>query len=86
MRMTWHVQYRTTAKQDRISRYPSPEVAVRAACRLIDEGFDVYAIGTGPLADSIGIAEIVKIYNMWKKAHPSLLAASAAETGTGGLY
>lgn len=74
MRMTWHVQYRSSKKEDGISQYPSPEIAIRAACRLMDEGFDVYAIGTGSLADSIGIATIVKIYEIWTKAHPLRLA------------
>ena len=50
--MTWHVQYRQDT-EDCIVRYPSPELAIEAACRLIDAGCDVYGIGTGPLTDSI---------------------------------
>ena len=65
--MTWHVQYREGAA-DHIERFGGPELAIEAACRLIDEGRDVYGIGTGPLTDSIGKDEIAKIYAMWDRA------------------
>jgi hypothetical protein len=69
--MTWHVQYREDTVEH-IDRHPSPERAIEAACRLIDGGCDVYGIGTGPLTDSIGKAEIVRIYDLWARAeHPS---------------
>ncbi len=68
--MIWHVQYWKDAVET-IERHPSPERAIEAACRLIDDGFDVCGIGTGPLADSIGRDEIAKIYAMWERAkHP----------------
>ena len=51
--MAWHVQYRK-GTVDLIARHPSPELAIEAACRLIDDGCDVYGIGTGSLTDSIG--------------------------------
>jgi hypothetical protein len=62
--MTWHVQYRI-GTVDHIERHPSPERAIEAACCLIDDGFDVYGIGTGPLTDSIGKDQIARIYAMW---------------------
>jgi hypothetical protein len=65
--MTWHVQYRQDTV-DRIVRHPNPEQAIEAACRLIDDGCDVYGIGTGPLTDSIGRDEIARIYAMWARA------------------
>jgi hypothetical protein len=43
-------------------------LAIRAACRLIDHGYDVYGIGTGPLTDSIGKEQIARIYAMWARA------------------
>lgn len=43
--MTWHIQYRNDAT-DHIERHPSPERAIEAACCLMDEGYDVYGIGT----------------------------------------
>jgi hypothetical protein len=49
-------------------RHPSPERAIEAACRLIDEGCDVYGIGTAPLTDSIERKEIAHIYAMWARA------------------
>jgi hypothetical protein len=69
--MTWHVQYRVGAV-DHVARYPGPELAIEAACHLIDDGCDVYGIGTGPLADSIGKGEIARIYALWARAvkHP----------------
>jgi hypothetical protein len=65
--MTWHVQYRSKMG-DCVERYPSPEQAIEAACRLIDDGCDVYGIGTGPLTDSIGKREIARIYAIWARA------------------
>jgi hypothetical protein len=51
--MTWHVQYLRDAT-DHIARYPSPETAIEAACRLIDDGCDVYRVGIGPLVNGGG--------------------------------
>ena len=31
----------------------------------MDEGYDVYGIGTGPLTDSIDREQIARIYAMW---------------------
>ena len=64
--MTWHVRYRKDAA-DHIERHPSPERAIEAACRLIDDGFDVYGVGTGPLSDSIEREQIARIYAMWAR-------------------
>jgi hypothetical protein len=65
--MTWHVQYRQAAT-DQLMRRPSPEAAIEAACRLIDQGCDVYGIGTGPLTDSISRDQIARIYGIWVRA------------------
>ncbi len=67
--MTWHVQYCRGAMHH-VVRHPSPEHAIEAACGLIDEGFDVYGIGTGPLSDSITREEIAGIYQFWARAKP----------------
>jgi hypothetical protein len=68
--MTWHVQYRKDAV-DLIVRQPTPEKAIETACGLIDEGCDVYGIGTGPLSDSIDREHIVRIYALWtRERHP----------------
>jgi hypothetical protein len=64
--MTWHVQYRNKAG-DHIVERPGPELAIEAACRLIDDGCDVYGIGTGPLTDSIDKEQIARIYAMWTR-------------------
>jgi hypothetical protein len=68
--MKWHVQYRRDS-EDLIAEHPSPEQAIEAACGLIDEGCDVYGIGTGPLSDSIGPEHIARIYALWARtSHP----------------
>jgi hypothetical protein len=68
--MTWHVQYRQGA-MDMVAMHPSPELAIEAACQLIDGGCDVYGIGTGPLTDSIARDQIARIYDIWARAeHP----------------
>ena len=74
--MLWHVQYRNGSRMGHILRRPTPELAIEAACRLIDEGCDVYGIGTGPLTDSIGRDEIVRIYDLWIRAGWSLREAA----------
>ena len=65
--MTWHVQY----SQDtvgHVGRFPTPEQAIEAACCLIDDGCNVYGIGTGPPTDSIARDDIARIYAMWLRA------------------
>jgi len=64
--MTWHVQYRKEGSEH-IARAPSPEAAIEAACHLIDEGCDVFGVGTGPLTDSIARNEIARIYAIWAR-------------------
>ena len=65
--MEWYVQYRKDTV-DHIVRHPTPEQAIEAACHLIDDGCDVYGIGTGPLTDSIARDEIARIYAFWVRA------------------
>jgi hypothetical protein len=65
--MHWHVQYRRDAV-DYVDVHPTPEAAIEAACVRIDDGWDVYGIGTGPLSDSIGPNEIARIYALWVRA------------------
>jgi hypothetical protein len=65
--MRWHVQYRENG-EEHIVMHPSPGIAINAACRLIDGGHDVFGIGTGPLADSIGKDGIAGIYALWADA------------------
>jgi len=48
--------------------FPSPERAIENACRLIDEGHDVFGVGTGALTDSIEREQIARIYAMWARA------------------
>jgi len=67
--MAWHVQYRRGAMHH-VAMHPSPERAIEAACGLIDDGCDVYGIGTGPLSDSIARDEIAGIYRFWLRAKP----------------
>jgi len=65
--MEWHVQYRKDGVSH-IAWHRTPEQAIETACRLADDGYDVYRIGTGPLTDSIEGEEIARIYAMWTRA------------------
>ena len=47
----------------------STEKTIEAACRLIDDGYDVFGIGTGPLTASIGGDDIAVISAMWTRAN-----------------
>jgi hypothetical protein len=71
--MMWHVQYQRDGKAH-IGWHLTPELAITAACRLIDAGCDVYGIGTGPLTDSIERDQIDRIYAvLGRPARPSWL-------------
>ena len=61
--MPWHVQFRKN-DVDHVTRHVSPEAAIVAACRLIDNGHEVYAIGTGQLSNAVGADVIARIYAM----------------------
>ncbi len=76
--MMWHIQYRENGA-DHILRRPTPEGAIEEACRLMDAGYDVFAIGAESLADSIGKDEIEKIYIMWERARPRLTRARTTQ-------
>jgi len=68
--MEWHIQFRLD-DADHIVWHLNPEDAIEAACLLIDDGYDVYGIGTGPLTDSIDEDQIARIYALWARAkHP----------------
>jgi len=77
--MTWHVQYRKDAVHH-VTRHPSPELAIESACRLIEDGCDVYGIGTGLLSDSIAREQIARIYEFWAKGN-----SRSAEFQTGSV-
>ena len=62
--MTWHVQFTSPDGIVEVRRFPDPERAIEAACLLLDDGSDVFGIGTGPLTDSIDRREIKRIYDV----------------------
>jgi len=64
------VQFTRPGGVAEVVRFPTPEGAIEAACRLIDDACDVFGIGTGPLTDSIDCKQISRIYAMWALAHP----------------
>ena len=68
--MTWFVQYKRLGA-DHLVRTATPEQAIETACHLLDDGCDVYGIGTGPLTDSIEKEQITRIYDMWVRARPN---------------
>lgn len=65
--MDWHVQYRRGG-MDYLAMFPSAEAAIENACRLIDDSYDVFGIGTGDLTNSIEPEQIAGIYAMWARA------------------
>ncbi len=67
--MAWFVQCSQTGT-DRLVRERTPEQAVKTACELLDDGCDIYGIGTGPLTDSIGKDQIALIYDIWVRTKP----------------
>jgi hypothetical protein len=68
--MEWFVQY-TSAGTDHLERTETPEEAIARACRLLDSGHDVSAIGMEEPPVSIGREEIARIYEIWVRAAPA---------------
>ncbi len=48
----------------------TPELAIEAACKLIDGGADVHGIGNGVLTDSIRRDQIARIHAIWARTRP----------------
>lgn len=55
---------------DRCLLLKNYEQAVETACRLLNDGVDVYGMGT-VLGDSLRKTEIARIYAQWLCAHPA---------------
>jgi hypothetical protein len=68
---SWFIRYRTRTG-DRLTRYPTPEEAIEAACQLIHDGVEVYGIGTGSLSDAVGKERITRIYDFWLRGKVAL--------------
>jgi hypothetical protein len=68
----WLVQYRRDT-MEHIVNHSTPEDAIHAVCRLIDDGFDVIGIGIGPLTDSIEKEQIDRIFKLWQEQNTHLI-------------
>ena len=53
----WHVRYRKS-EAEHIGWFATPEQAIETACGLIDEGCDVYGIGSESLDDYIAKEQV----------------------------
>ncbi|MDR3449395.1 MAG: hypothetical protein P4M15_06570 [Alphaproteobacteria bacterium] len=62
----WHIQYHR-GENDIVERFQTPELAIKAACRLMDAGVEVYGMGNGQLADSVSTDLIATIYALWQE-------------------
>lgn len=62
----WRVEYLDGVER-RMKRYATPELAVTGACHLLDDGLDVFEIGSTDFSISAGPADIARIYAMWIK-------------------
>jgi hypothetical protein len=67
--MNWRVEYHEGPARKTL-RYHTPEQAVTGACTMLDDGHDVFEIGSDEFAVTAGPAEIAKIYAMWIKTLP----------------
>jgi hypothetical protein len=64
--IAWDVLF-LDGKEERRARYEDHELAIDAACELIDKGYEVHGIGRGPLAYPIGKQTITRIYAIWAR-------------------
>jgi hypothetical protein len=62
--MEWHVQYRSGGVEY-VAWHQTPEEAIEVACRLIDDGDEVFGLGTDSLDDTLDRRQIARIYEMW---------------------
>jgi hypothetical protein len=60
--LPWSIRYRDAG--DRVAHARTPEDAIAAACRLIEEGFDVYAIDCGQMEEFMGKSQLVRIHDI----------------------
>jgi hypothetical protein len=67
--MEWHVQYRLRGKEV-VRWFATPEAAIEAACRLMDDGHEVFGIGTDDLTDSISERVTARIFDLWVRVRP----------------
>jgi hypothetical protein len=65
--MPWRVQYSGESGKSVVA-FQSPERAIEAACSLIDDGHQVFSIGTADPDDTILEIEITRIYAIWARA------------------
>jgi hypothetical protein len=65
--MEWHVQYRSGGVSC-VVWHSTPEGAIEAACRLVDEGGDVFGIGMGSPEDSVDRDQVARIYALWARS------------------
>jgi hypothetical protein len=64
--MEWHVQYRS-AGAEHVAWHPTPEAAIEAVWRMMDDGIDVFGIGEGSMDNSIGRDQVARIYAIWQR-------------------
>jgi hypothetical protein len=57
--MTWYTEYLNDTVEQ-IEGHASAELAIEAACQLIESGSDVHRIGNGQPEDSLGRAQIAR--------------------------
>ena len=65
--MTWNIRYSRDG-EDHLGAYSSAEAAIEGACVLIDQACDVHGIWTGDLAEAIGPAQIMSLYDIRSKS------------------
>jgi hypothetical protein len=64
--LIWHVYFRDNDGLQ-VRDFPTPEMAIDAACGLISSGREVTGIGDGPLSDCIAGADIATLYAFWRE-------------------
>lgn len=71
--MEWQVRYQRRSTEC-FGRYPTQEIAVKAACLLIDQGCDVFGIGLASETAELGREQIAEFYRSW--AHERWMVAT----------
>jgi hypothetical protein len=78
--MEWYVQSRSGGVEH-VVMHPTPEAAIAGACQMMDEGGDVFGLGTDSLDGTLDRRETARIYAIWARmTYP--LSRNLPESGT----
>jgi hypothetical protein len=72
--MDWFIQYRS-GETDNVARHNSLDGAIESACKLLDDGCDVFSIGYQTIDNAVSKQDIESVYSIWVSAKGTFTTA-----------